>query len=202
VGNQADMERLEQVSRRSLAFFRQFLRHPRLIGSVIPSSRFLARRLADVVDRERAHTMVELGPGTGAVTRVLLESLPQHGRLLAIEIDDEFVSVLRDDPDPRLVVHPGSAMHMLDALQMYGLPQPEVVISGIPFSTMPAEMGRTILQQVWGGLRPGGIFVAYQISAEVARLGRTLIGEPSVQMELRNVPPIRIFSWRKPASAR
>jgi phosphatidylethanolamine/phosphatidyl-N-methylethanolamine N-methyltransferase len=199
VTDQADIGRLEQASRRPLAFFRQFLRHPRIVGSVIPSSRFLARRLVEIGQLQHARIVVELGPGTGAVTRTILDALPLQGRVLGIEIDENFVALLRDEADQRLIVHSGSAMHMVEALQLHALPPPDVVISGIPFSTMPPEMGSSILLQVWSALRPGGVFIAYQISAEVARLGRALIGEPSMQMELLNVPPIRIFSWTKPA---
>ena len=64
-------------------------------------------------------------------------------------------------------------------------------------STMEADTARRILQQVWTTLRPGGVFIAYQIRSDIARLAEPLMGRPRTALELRNAPPMRIFSWRK-----
>ncbi len=74
-----------------------------------------------------------------------------------------------------------------------------MVYSGIPFSNMPRQMGLNILQAVWDNLAPGGNFVAYQFRSQVARLGREIMGEPETTLEVLNLPPTRIFRWRKPA---
>jgi phospholipid N-methyltransferase len=73
-----------------------------------------------------------------------------------------------------------------------------VILSGIPFSTMPAEIGSRILAAVWEALAPGGRFVAYQLRARVAELGREVLGRPEVGYEFLNVPPMRVYCWRKP----
>lgn len=185
----------------SLAFFLGFIRNPDLVGSVIPSSRFLERRIIEIGDVARARVVVELGPGTGGTTRAILKALPPEGRLLAIEIDPKFADRLRREPDPRLLVHTGSAADIRQALDAHGLPGADVVFSGIPFSTMPRELGLSILESVWDSLSPGGRFVAYQFRDRVAVLGRKLFGHPTVQMEVLNIPPTRVFHWRKPAAA-
>lgn len=182
-----------------LSFFRGFLRHPALIGSVLPSSPFLERRLVEVAGIAQSRSVVELGPGTGGTTRAILRALPRRGRLLAIEISPDFVNHLEAFPDPRLDVYLGSAEHIRKALETLGHARPDVVISGIPFSTMPAEAGRKILREIWDCLTPGGIFVAYQLMNRVAFLEPLLLGDPQVQLELLNVPPLRVYSWSKPA---
>jgi phosphatidylethanolamine/phosphatidyl-N-methylethanolamine N-methyltransferase len=182
----------------NLAFLQEFLRHPELIGSFIPSSRFLERRLIDTALISRARLVVELGPGTGGTTRAILDALPVSSKLLAIEITPEFVSLLSSHPDPRLIVHLGSAEHIREALSMHGLDRPDVVVSGIPFSTMSFDLGRHIIQSVWGCLAPGGHFVAYQVRDRVALLGRKLLGRPKMELELLNLPPVRIYHWHKP----
>lgn len=181
-----------------LTFLQGFLRNPELVASVIPSSRFLERRIIDTAFIGRAGLVVELGPGTGGTTRAILEALPAESKLLAIEITPEFVSLLKNHPDPRLMVHLGSAEHIREALSLHGLGRPDVVVSGIPFSTMPLDLGRRILASVWACLLPGGHFVAYQVRDRVALLGRKLLGRPEVELELLNVPPMRIYHWRKP----
>ena len=182
-------------------FFRRFLRHPTTIASVVPSSRFLTRRLADVAGMAHPRTVVELGPGTGCTTRALLRVLPRDARLLAIDLDDHFVENLRNDKDERLIVHHGSAERLQDILHMHGLPAPDLVMSGIPFSTMPSECARRIAHQIWTGLAPGGRFLAYQMRGHVARFAGEWMGPPQVCLEVRNVPPMRIYCWNKPLAA-
>jgi phosphatidylethanolamine/phosphatidyl-N-methylethanolamine N-methyltransferase len=185
----------------NLAFFLGFLRKPEQVGSVIPSSRFLERRLVTVAGVSTARVVVELGPGTGGTTRAILHALPPGAKLLAIEIDDYFAAMLESLHDPRLIVHRGSAEDFQHILAQHGLAHADAVISGIPFSTMPQETGRSILNAVWNGLAPGGRLVAYQVRGKVASLGRKLFGHPKVQVEFLNAPPVRVYHWLKPPAA-
>jgi len=182
-----------------VAFFLNFLRRPALIGSVVPSSRFLERRIVQTARIAQSRIVVELGPGTGGTTRAILEALPRRAHLLAIEINPDFVSCLKAHPDPRLSIFLGSAEHIRRALEVCDHRRPDAVVSGIPFSTMPAQVGRKILREIWDCLAPGGRFVAYQLMNRVALLEPLLLGNPDVQLECLNLPPLRVYSWRKPA---
>lgn len=201
-GTDVDVERA-RYERPELAwmFFRNFLRHPATVASIVPSSRFLTRCLADVARRGRPRTVVELGPGTGCTTRALLGILPREGRLLAIDVEEEFVVNLRNEPDDRLLVHHGSADRLSEALLANRMTDPDLIVSGIPFSTMPAQEACRILQQVWMSLAPGGHFLAYQVRGHVARYAREWMGVPQVRLEVRNMPPMRLYCWRKPTRA-
>src|SRR5690606_30845908 len=129
-----------------LTFLQGFLREPKGVGSVIPSSRFMERRLVDVAGLAMADSVVELGPGTGGTTRAFLKAMPAGSALMAIELDGLFADHVRNAVrDPRLVVHQGSAEHIVATLAAYRQKPPQAVISGIPFSTMPAEVGRRIV---------------------------------------------------------
>lgn len=183
-----------------LAFFRGFLRHPQAVASIVPSSRFLERRLARLTHANQARVLVELGPGTGGTTRAMLAAMPPDATLLAIEINPRFVALLKAHRDPRLIVHHGSAEHLRAALAAHGLAQANAVLSGIPFSTMPARLGRRILQEVWESLAGGGCFVAYQFRGRVATLARDIMGKPEAAIEPLNVPPVRIYRWTKPTT--
>jgi phospholipid N-methyltransferase len=182
-----------------VAFFLNFLRRPALVGSVIPSSRFLERRIVEAAGIASSRIVVELGPGTGGTTRAILEALPRKAHLLAIEINPDFVPFLKAHPDPRLSVYLGSAEHIRKALEAYDHRRPDAVVSGIPFSTMPAKVGRKILREIWDCLAPGGRFVTYQLMNRVTHLEPLLLGDPDVQLEYLNLPPLRVFSWRKPS---
>jgi phospholipid N-methyltransferase len=182
----------------TVAFFKGFLDHPERVGSVVPSSRFLEQRIVDTAGIRSSRLVVELGPGTGGTTRAMLRALPSSGKLLTIEISADFSARLDAIDDPRLINHVGSAADISQILAELGLGQPDAVVSGIPFSTIPVAVGKEIIRSVWSALAHGGCFVAYQFRSQVARLGRELIGNPDVSMELRNAPPMRFYRWRKP----
>jgi phosphatidylethanolamine/phosphatidyl-N-methylethanolamine N-methyltransferase len=190
-----------------LAFLQGFLRRPQQVASVVPSSRFLERRLVSLAGIERASLVVELSPGTGGTTRALLAALPPHAKLLCIELDPDFAALLMRESDPRLIVHQGSAEQLEEILAGYGLAAPDVVISGIPFSIIPPAVGARIIESIRASLAPGGCFLAYQVRGTVAEIAKPLLGEPDTKLELLNLPPVRVFRWRvgtprqKPASA-
>ena len=94
-------------------------------------------------------------------------------------------------------VHEGSATALQGALEQHALPAPDVVLSGIPFSTMPREIGLEIIHSVKAALPIGGLFVAYQVRDRVEVLGNEVFGRSSKQTELRNVPPMRVYRWEK-----
>lgn len=181
------------------AFLSGFLQHPREVGSVIPSSRWLERRLVRAAGLAQARTVVELGPGTGGTTRAFLRAMPAQARLLAIELSTLFSERLaRQQTDARLSVQQGSAEQLAEFLQMHGLPAPDVVLSGIPFSTMPVAVAERIAAAVAAVLAPGGRFVAYQLRAHVARYASPYLGRPERSVEWINIPPIQVFRWTRP----
>ena len=178
-----------------LVFLQGFLRRPQQVGSVIPSSRFLERRLVTLADVKHARLVVELGPGTGGTTRALLAALPENAKLLCIELEASFAARLKRESDPRLIVHHGSAEQLAETLAAYQLGAPDAVISGIPFSTIPPAVGTRIIESIRAALAPAGCFVAYQVRGTVAELARPLLGAPDVTLELLNIPPVRVFRW-------
>ena len=182
-----------------IAFLRGFLKRPKEVGSIIPSSRWMERRITRTAEIAQSKLIVELGPGTGGTTKALLQAMGPDAKLLAIEINPGFCQLLTDTiPDPRLIVHEGSAADIPEALTKHDLGAPDVVLSGIPFSTMPKELGLSILRSVKDSLAPGGRFVAYQFRDVVHTLGKQVFGPASVQLELLNVPPMRVYRWDMP----
>ncbi len=179
-----------------IAFLRGFLKRPKEVGSIIPSSRWMERRITRTAEITNAKLVVELGPGTGGTTKALLNAMAPGARLIAIEINPRFCELLRETiDDPRLIVHEGSAAEIPEALIKHDLDTPDAILSGIPFSTMPQELGLSILRSVRKSLKPGGRFVAYQFRDVVHTLGKRVFGPASVQIELFNMPPMRVYRW-------
>jgi phosphatidylethanolamine/phosphatidyl-N-methylethanolamine N-methyltransferase len=184
-----------------LAFLRGFLKHPNQVGSIIPSSQFLERRIARLADLGRARVVVELGPGTGGTTRAILGAMKDNAKLLCIELNAQFHAMLRRIEDPRLIVYLGSAGELREAMTRYGIDGADAVISGIPFSTMSRATASRILDAISSALLPGGRFIAYQVRGHVETLSRPYFGPAQMDVELLNIPPVRIYRWEKHAAS-
>lgn len=183
------------------AFVRQFLRDPKGVASIVPSSRWLEQRVVRNALIPQAATVVELGPGTGGTTRALLRAMNPQARLLSIELNPQFhAHVAKQVRDARLHVECGSAERIAEYLDARRLPAPDAIVSGIPFSTMPPAVSERIAAAVAAALRPGGRFVAYQWTPWVARFTTPHLGEPTLEWELANVPPMRVYTWIKAAA--
>lgn len=184
-----------------LAFMRGFLARPLEVASAVPSSPFLEACVVKAAELAHARCVVEFGPGTGGTTRALLRAMTPQARLLAVELNPGFCCRLRRHiVDPRLAVQVGSAEALLAHLERWGLPPPDAVVSGIPFSTLPVEAAQRIATAVDASLAPGGRVVAYQVRTHVARYLTPHLGAPHAAWEWRNVPPMRVFRWIKPAA--
>lgn len=182
------------ATRQFALFARNFLKHPKMLGSVIPSSRFLIRQVLRQVDWERAKVVVEYGPGVGSFTAEILARLNPAGRLIVFETNGDFVRYLRSAiQDPRLELVPDSAAEVGAVLDRLGLPGADYVISGIPFSTISPAIRRDILSQTRSVLRPGGAFLVYQFSGSVLVHLQREFDRVEQGFEPRNVLPARWF---------
>jgi len=184
--------------RRQMALFaRNFLKHPRMLGSVIPSSRFLIDRVLEPIDWQRARVVVEYGPGVGTLTAEMLRRMRSDAMLIAFETNHDFVTFLSDTlKDPRLHVVEGSAADVADVLDRTSGRRVDAVVSGIPFSTIDAATGEAILRATRDVLGVGGVFVVYQFSGRVLPRLRETFRHVKTAFEPRNVLPARIFYCR------
>jgi len=177
-----------------LLFARNFFRHPRMLGSLVPSSRFLIRELLDPIRWERARVIVEYGPGVGGITAEILQRMRPDAQLIAIETNTEFVRFLRGSlPDERLHVVAGSAADVRAILRSAQAESASYVISGIPFSTLPVSEREHILRQTRAVLEPDGQFLVYQFSARVLPDLQRIFGYVERGFAPLNVLPAHLF---------
>ncbi|HUF18447.1 MAG TPA: rRNA adenine N-6-methyltransferase family protein [Thermoanaerobaculia bacterium] len=177
-----------------MLFARNFFKHPRMLGSLIPSSRFLIDELLAQVNWSGARVVVEYGPGVGSFTTEILRRMHPDAKLIVIEMNEDFVSLLRSSyDDPRLHVVHGSADDVQSVLAGLGLEHADYVISGIPFSTMPPAVRDSILQQTHDVLGNEGAFLVYQFSGDVLPHLKGLFREVRQDFELLNILPARLF---------
>lgn len=185
-------------------------RRPALIGAVAPSSRGLAAQLAAIVPSSGRPFVVELGPGTGSVSAAIRRRLPEHGRQLAVELDDRMVAFLRQR-HPWLTVLPGDAADLPGLVGDAAVHRVDAVISGLPWSVFEHGHQQRILDGVGQLLGPGGAFTTFaylhalplagarRFRAELTRRFDEVVQTRAVW---RNLPPALVYVCRRPRSAR
>lgn len=167
------------------------------MGSVVPSSRMLARAIASTVACQEGEVVVELGAGTGAISRGLLERLPPES-LVMVELDPSLVSFLRQRfPDARVLQ--GDASRLASLLAAEGIDRVATVVSGLPLIYMPFEFQRAVLDQSFEVLPDDGFVLQYSYSpvapVPIDRLG---LEAELVRYVLRNIPPATVWRFTRP----
>jgi phospholipid N-methyltransferase len=179
---------------KTLLFAHNFLKHPTMLGSVIPSSRFLISHIMRQIAWKEARVIVEYGPGVGTITGEMLKRLRPDGHLVVIETNSDFVEYLSSSvSDARLHVVHGSAADTDRILGELGLDAADYIISGIPFSMMKPEVVEEVVRVTRDSLRPGGAFLVYQFSDAVLPYLRKFFSHIRQELELLNIPPARLY---------
>jgi phospholipid N-methyltransferase len=176
-------------------FLLSFLRHPRQVGSVIPTSRRAVRAMLDLVNLDEASCVVEMGAGTGPHTREVLARLGPDATFLAFEIDPVLAEGLeRELADPRLQVICDSAEN---AERYLNGKRADVVVSAVPFTSLPEEVRTGLLNAGRDSLAEDGTMLVLQYSPFMrSQLEKTF---DSVRWKVApfNVPPAFLFACRQ-----
>jgi phospholipid N-methyltransferase len=177
-----------------LLFAANFLRHPYMLGSIVPSSRFLVNQVLRPIDWQRARVIVEYGPGVGTFTAEILRRMHPDAHLIAIEMNGNFVRFLRSSlADPRLHIEHASAADVRLVLQRLGFEGASYIISGIPLGSMPDAVRADIAAKSRDTLEPGGEFLVYQFTSRVLPVLQRTFRSVRRSFERRNLPPAQLF---------
>lgn len=149
------------------SFVREFLSNPSATAAIAPSSRILARRMVDGIDLAACRSIVEFGPGSGVMTRAMLERLPQgwfakdggHGTFIAIEYNPRMAALVAEE-FPQTIVATDSAANIEQLCAKNGVKPGtlDAVISGLGWASFPPALTTQILEATARTLRPGGHF--------------------------------------------
>jgi phospholipid N-methyltransferase len=177
-----------------LLFLRNYLKHPRMLGAMIPSSRFVVDEVLGKVDWDRAKVIVEYGPGVGTFTTEILKRMRPDAALIVFELNKDFAKFLRQKvADARFHVVQGSAAQVDSVLAEKGHVGADYVISGIPFSTMPAAERDAIIRKTHKVLNPEGAFLVYQVSGAVGPHLQRVFSNVDRDYEPLNLLPAKLF---------
>lgn len=178
-------------------FLRSWIEKPLHMGAVMPSGKILARTMAQYVDVDSSAPVVELGPGTGAITNALIEHGVDQKRLVLVEYNPGFCALLRDRY-PQATVVQGDAYTLRDSLWDVLKVPAAAVVSGLPLVTKPMLTRLKLIRDAFAALAPGAPFVQFTYSV-VPPIPKSLPGVSTEASERiwMNLPPARVWVYRK-----
>jgi phosphatidylethanolamine/phosphatidyl-N-methylethanolamine N-methyltransferase len=178
-------------------FLRSWIEKPLHMGAVMPSGKLLARTMAQYVDVESKGPVIELGPGTGAITNALIEHGVDQKRLVLVEYNPGFCALLRDRY-PQAKVVQGDAYALRDSLGEVLDARASAVVSGLPLVTKPMLTRLKLIRDAFIALAPGAPFVqfTYSVAPPIPKSLPGVSTEASERIWM-NLPPARVWVYRK-----
>jgi phosphatidylethanolamine/phosphatidyl-N-methylethanolamine N-methyltransferase len=178
-------------------FIRSWIEKPLHMGAVMPSGKILARTMAQYVDIKSSDPVVELGPGTGAITNALIEHGVDQKRLVLVEYNPGFCALLRDRY-PQATVVQGDAYMLRDSLWNVLSAPASAVVSGLPLVTKPMLTRLKLIRDAFVALAPGAPFVqfTYSVAPPIPKSLPGVSTEASERIWM-NLPPARVWVYRK-----
>lgn len=180
-------------------FFKGFIKHPVMVGSIIPSSDRTVKKMLAPVDWDNTKLFVEYGPGIGTFCQPVLDRMRPDATLLVIDLNPDFIDYLRKTiRDSRFIAVHGSAADVNDIIAQFGFKNADYVLSGLPFSTLPNNLGPIIAEETAKAIRPGGAFLVYQFRARARDFMEPHFRKIDNGFELWNILPCHLFwGWKE-----
>jgi phospholipid N-methyltransferase len=183
--------------RPALHYLKAFLKDER-VATVQPSTRFVIKRVLRGLALHDVESAVEYGPADGVITARMLEHMPPHSTLIAVERNLDFFNELKSHVrDPRLRAVNGDVRDVEKIIRDHGFEHVDRIVSGIPFSFLTAAGRDALLASTARSLKPGGRFVAYQFTTHLIPLLKRHFDKVDVGFEIVNLPPVFVFTCTK-----
>ncbi len=188
----------------NIEFFQAFLKNPLKVGSIAPSSPELAQKMLDEIRPDEKNVVLELGVGTGAITKFLQEIVPSKESYFGIELDKDLVKLLRKN-FPELKIVRGNACDTFSIYQKNGFGKVGYIICCLPFVSMPNEIGERILKEVDRFMEKGCVFRTFQYAhgyyfpsaVKLREHMRHRYGKAKKsRLIVKNMPPAFTLTWK------
>ncbi|MCK9272351.1 methyltransferase [Candidatus Gracilibacteria bacterium] len=175
-------------------FLKKFIKSPKTVGSFVPSSHKLISSMLKNIDFLEDLLIVEFGAGTGVITKQILKKISPNSKILVFEIHSEFIDELNKIKDPRVkIIHDG-AQNITNYLNGE---KADVIISGLPFGSLPKKLGKSILDESHKNLKLNGKFVQFQYFLQNKKDIFNTFKNHKISLQLLNFPPAFIYKCEK-----
>ncbi|TNE53434.1 MAG: phospholipid methyltransferase [Bacteroidetes bacterium] len=169
-----------------------------MVGSMTPSSKFLAEKMLKNIDFKHCKLIVELGPGNGVFTRKILEQLPEDACLMIFELNVHFYELLKKElDDPRVVLIHDSAENVSKYVQEAGYLCADYVVSSLPLANMSRKICEKIIQESYNILKNHGKYIQFQYSLVSKKVLDVFFQSVHLSFTPLNFPPAFVYTCIK-----
>lgn len=184
--------------RQSKKFFVEIFKKNSNVGSITPSSRFLAKKMLQHIDFSKDCVIVEYGPGMGVFTKKIVEKLSANSRLYVFELNKEFFIDLQNEiKDKRVHLICDSAAKIKEYLAKDNIEHIDYIVSSLPLSLIPEEIREDIVLQSFNSLKKGGKMTQFQYSQQCKHIFKAHFSKLDTEFTLLNVPPAFVYVCEK-----
>lgn len=178
-----------------LSFLMKFIESPTQVGSITPSSRFLAEKMLESIDWENVRFVAELGAGTGAFTNHIQLLKHPNCKFAVFEKDDDMRQALYN-------LYPESsyfedALCLAEKVQSMGMESLDAVVSGLPFALFEETVRQRIIDEVLQSIKPNGVFITFQYSLQMKHLLSSKFSRVEISFVPLNLPPAFVYVCHK-----
>lgn len=179
-------------------FLSQFWKEKRMVGAISASSRYLGEKMIDAIDFDRQKVLVELGPGTGVFTDMIIDQMADDAVLFVFELNDRFYQQLVDRiKDRRVHLIHDSAEKVEHYLREFGYAQADVVISSLPLAVFTKELRAAVLKASKDAIKEDGIYVQFQYSLQAKKELEKIFKRVTIRWTALNFPPAFVYTCKK-----
>lgn len=174
----------------------KFVHSPLSIGSILPSTAYLTKKILAPIQWNQAKSIIELGAGTGVFTKEIMAQKQKESQFLIVEQDKDMRRELEHTYGIQALY--GSRAESLSYLcRKFQMSEVDYIISGLPFANIERERRNRIMCEIYSALKENGYFLAYQYSLQMENTLKSLFKTVRIDFELRNFPPAFIYICRK-----
>jgi len=182
----------------SKTFIKQFWKDKKMIGSMVPSSKYLAAKMLDHIPFKNTKLIIELGPGTGIFTEKIIQKLDVTTQLIVLELNSEFYKELKAKISHTNVhIKEASADKIGEIMLELGFEKADVIISSLPLANFSAKLRNSILEVVKESLNENGSFIQFQYSLNAYKNLKQLFPVVKLNFTALNFPPAFVYTCSK-----
>lgn len=176
-------------------FLLEYIKNPRKVGALAPSSKYLAYEMINSIDFENTSCIVEYGPGTGSFTEKILARVKEDTIVILIEINKEFYNTLKElyGHKKNVIILNESAENIKEILEKYSVDKVDYVISGLPFASLPENISNNILNETSEVIGESGQFITFQYTLFKEKYIESFFNKVKHRRVIRNFPPAYVL---------
>ena len=182
----------------SLLLISNFLRNPKEVGALVPSSKFLTREIVGNIEFNTSKNIVELGPGLGTITKEILKKSDSNTKVICFEVNKKFFNYLNENiKDGRVTFINDGAEKLKKYLKKIKMKRVDCIVSGLPFLNFKHSKKEQILKAVQESLSNDGKFILFQYTNELGAMLRSYFSKVTRKFVALNIPPSFVYLCEK-----